>query len=145
VGTGVRLSPHALVFLLGCLLLSAAWLALRATPPLASPSPTQLASARPAPRPRVERKTIELAANILRRYVGSYRLDSGVDVAIELDGGRLFAEAAGTRYELRATAETAFYVPELDTDLSFALDGAGNAASFAADLPTGPIAAKRVR
>src|SRR5262252_346180 len=131
----MRSSIPPLGFLVGSLLLSATWLALRPPPPRAE-SNVAFGTARPASRPHAERRTIELDAEILRRYVGSYRLDSGPDVAIELDGGRLFAEAEGTpRYELRATAETEFYVPELELDLKFEVDGAGRAVGFAARMP----------
>jgi len=140
----MRSSIHPLLFLVGSLLLSATWLALRSPPP--SPSVAAFGSARPAPRPRTERKTIELGPEILNRYVGSYRLEAGPDVAIELDGGRLLAQAEGTpRYELRATAETEFYVPELDADLKFDVDAAGRAVGFEARMPTATLTAKRQR
>src|SRR5262249_9114094 len=119
----MRPSIHPLVFLLGSLLLSATWLVL--WPPLPAPASTAAAfgATHPTSPPRTERKTIELGPEILGRYVGSYRLDTGPDVAIELDAGRLFAEAEGTpRYELRPTAETEFYVAEIDADLTFELD-----------------------
>jgi hypothetical protein len=142
----MKSSIHPLVFLLGSLLLSAVWLLLRAPPLAPAPSVAAFGSARPAPRPHVDRKTIELPAEILRRYAGSYRLDSGPDVAIELDGAKLFAQADGTpRYELHAMSETEFYVPELDLDLKFDVDGTGRAVSFAARMPTATMTAKRTR
>ncbi len=101
---------------------------------------------RAASRPRVERKTIELDTELLRRYAGSYRLDVGMDVALEIDGGKLFAAGAGApRYELRATSETEFYIPDLDADLAFDVEGAGRAVGFTARLPTGTITARRTR
>src|SRR5262245_17181090 len=140
----MRSSIPPLGFLVGSVLLSATWLALQPPPP--APSAAAFGTARSAPRPRVERKTIELGPEILRRYVGSYRLDAGPDVAIELDGGRLFAQAEGTpRYELRATTETEFYLPELDADLEFDVDAAGRAMGFTARLPTATLTAKRAR
>jgi hypothetical protein len=142
----VRASIHPLVFLLGSLLLSVTWLALRAPPPAAVPKATAFGTARPAPGARVERKTIDLDREILQRYAGSYRLDVGVDVELEIEGGKLFARSEGApRYELRATSETEFYIPELDADLAFDVDGAGRAVGFSARLPTGTITAKRTR
>ncbi len=142
----MRSSIHPLAFLIGSLLLSATWLALRPPAPNAAPSVTAFGTASPSPRRRIERKTVELDVEVLRRYVGTYRLESGPDVAIELDGGRLFAQAEGTpRYELRATAETEFYVPALDADLEFDVDDAGLPRSFAARLPTGTITATRAK
>jgi hypothetical protein len=141
----MRTSIHPLAFLLGSLLLSATWLVLREPPPPATKT-TAFGTARPATRQHVERKTVELDPEILRRYVGSYRLDVGMDVALDIDGGKLFAAGAGVpRYELRATSETEFYIPEIDADLKFDVEGAGRAVGFTAQLPTSTITAKRVR
>ena len=142
----MRNSVHPLVFLLGSLLLSVMWLVLREPPPTARPNVTAFGTARPAPRPRVERKTIELDSETLSRYVGSYRLDESIEVAIELDAGRLFAIAQATpRYELEPTSEKEFYLPDLDVDIAFDVDATGRAVSFTAKLPTGTITAKRAR
>lgn len=140
----MRLEIHPLVFLIGSLLLCATWLSLRPAPPAPVTSAAAFA-ARVAAHVR-ERKTIELPADVLSRYVGSYRIDEGIEVAIELEAGHLFALSQGApRYELRPTSEKEFYVPELDADVAFDLDDAGRAASFAAHLPTGTITAKRAR
>jgi len=142
----VRAAIHPLVFLLGSLLLSVTWLVLREPPPAAEPKSTAFGTARPAQRPHVERKTIELDPEILRRYVGSYRVDLGLDVALEIEGGKLFARSEGAPpYQLRATSETAFYIPELDADLAFDRDDAGRAVGFTVSLPTGTLTAKRTR
>jgi uncharacterized protein DUF3471 len=142
----LRPAVHPLAFLIGSLLLSVTWLVLREPPPPAAPKVTAFGTARPAARPRVERKTVELDPEILRRYVGSYRLDVGMDVALDLDGGKLFAAGTGApRYELLATSETEFYIPELDADLAFDIEGAGHAVGFSVRLPTGTLAAKRTR
>jgi Domain of unknown function (DUF3471) len=140
----VRLEIHPLVFLVGSLLLCTAWLSLRPAPPAPT---TQAAAFRArAAAHASEHKTIELPQEVLQRYVGAYRIDATIAVAIELDGGRLFAAATDTpRYELRPTSETEFYLPDLDADLAFELDAAGQAASFAVRLPTGTIVAKRAR
>jgi hypothetical protein len=140
----MKSSIHPLAFLLGSLLLSAAWLALRPPVTTQAPSAAAFGTARSTPRPHVEHKTIELDPEILRRYVGTYRLDVGMDVALAVEAGKLVAQAEGApRYELRATSEAEFYIAEIDADLAFELDGDGRAASFAAHLPTGTISAKR--
>ncbi len=142
----MKSSIHPLAFLLGSLLLSAAWLALRPSATTKEPNAAAFGVARPAARPRAEHKTIELDPEILRRYVGTYRLDVGMDVALAVDSGKLVAQAEGApRYELRATSEAEFYIAEIDADLAFELDGDGRAVSFAAHLPTGTITAKRTR
>ena len=141
----MRSSIHPLVFLLGSLLLSVTWLALREPPPAAQPTLSAFGTTRPAQRPHVEHKTIELDPEILRRYVGSYRLDLGLDVALAIEGDKLLARSEGAPpYELRATSETEFYIPELDADLAFDVEGA-RAVGFTAHLPTGTFTAKRTR
>jgi hypothetical protein len=140
----VRLEIHPLVFFVGSLLLCATWLSLRPAPP--APITSAAAFAAKAAAHVHERKTIELSTDVLSRYVGSYRLDESIEVAIELDAGGLFAIAQGTpRYELRPTSEKEFYLPDLDADVVFEVDPAGRAVSFAAKLPTGTIIAKRAR
>jgi len=138
----VRLDVHPLVFLVGSLLLCAAWLALRPAPP--PPITSAAAFSARAAAHASERKTIELPADVLGRYVGSYRIDESIEIAIELDAGRLLAVSPGApRYELRPTSEKEFYVPDLDTDVAFDVDRAGVVLGFTAKLPTGTISAKR--
>ncbi len=140
----MRLEVHPLVFLFGSLLLCATWLSLRPAPP--APVTAAAAFAAKAAAHARERKTIKLSSDVLSRYVGSYRLDESIEVAIELDAGRLFAIAQGTpRYELEPTSEKEFYVAVLDADIAFDVDAAGRAVSFTAKLPTGTITAKRAR
>ena len=138
----MRLGIHPLVFLVGSLLLCAAWLSLRPSPPPPVTSAAAFA-ARAAAHAR-ERKTIELPADVLSRYVGSYRIDETIEVSIQLDAGRLFAVVPGTpRYELKPTSEKEFYLPDLDADVDFTIDASGRVSSFAAILPTGTVTAKR--
>ena len=140
----MRLEIHPLVFFFGSLLLCAIWLSLRPAPPLPL-TPGAAFAARVQAHAR-ERKTIELAPEVLSRYVGSYRLDGTIEIAIEVDAGHLFAVAEATpRYELKPTSEKEFYVADLDADVAFDVDAAGRAASFTAKLPTGTITAKRAR
>ena len=140
----MRHENHPLVFLVGSLLLCATWLSLRPAPP--APVTSAAAFAARAQAHARERKTIELAPDVLRRYVGSYWIDESIGVSIELDAGNLFAKAEGMpRYELKPTSEKEFYVADLDADIAFDVDAAGRAVSFAAKLPTGTITAKRAR
>ena len=140
----MRLGIDPLVFLVGSLLLCATWLSLRPAPP--APVTSAAAFAAKAAAHARERKTIELATDVLSRYVGSYRLDESIEIAIQLDAGRLFAIAEGTpRYQLEPTSEKEFYLPDLDADVAFEVDAAGRAVSLSAKLPTGTITAKRAR
>jgi protein ImuB len=116
VGDLLRLPRRALLARLGAdaaRLLDVALGAGQEPPPPAPPppiSPGAAFAARAAAHAR-ERKTVELAPEILSRYVGSYRLDESIEIAIVLDAGRLFAVAEATpRYELKPTAEKEFYV-----------------------------------
>jgi len=141
----MRLSIHPLVFFVGSLLLCAVWLALRPAPPVRPPiatlPPRVAAPARPKPT------TVELAPEILKRYTGPYRVDASTNVLLELNDGRLFAKVLGTdqRYELLATSDTTFYVPDADSDVEFTVDGTGRSQSFVVRFATGTITAQRLR
>ena len=140
----MRVGIHPLAFLIGSLLLCTIWLSLRPAPPPPL-TPGAVLAAKAAAHAR-ERKTIALAPEVLSRYVGAYAIDDGIEVAIQLDAGRLFAIAPGTpRFELQPTAEKEFYVAELDADIAFDVDSSERVLSFAAKLPTGTITAKRAR
>ena len=140
----MRLEIHPLLFFVGSLLLCATWLSLRTAPP--APVTSAAAFAARAAEHAKERKTIELPAEVLSRYVGSYRLDESIEISMQLDAGRLFAVAANTpRYELKPTSEKEIYVQDLDADVAFASDASGRVLSFTASLPTGTITAKRAQ
>jgi uncharacterized protein DUF3471 len=140
----VRLEIHPLVFFIGSLLLCATWLSLRPAPPAPVTSAAAFA-ARAAAHAR-ERKTIELPADVLSRYVGSYRLDESIEVSIQLDAGRLYAVAPSSpRYALEPTSEKEFYLADLDADVVFAIDASGHVLSFTARLPTATVTAKRAQ
>jgi hypothetical protein len=143
VENNMRVGIHPLAFLIGSLLLCIVWLSLRPTPPRPlTPGAAFVAKAAAHAR---ERKTIELAREVLSRYAGAYLIE-GIEIAIQLDAGRLFVVAPGTpRFELQPTADKDFYVAELDADIAFDVDSAGRVLSFAAKLPTGTITAKRAR
>ena len=140
----MRLGIHPFVFLIGSLLICAAWLSLRPVPSTPA-TPGKTSSVRSAMPARV-RETIEVPPAVLQRYVGTYQIDASIDVTIELDAGHLFAQAPGTpRYALHATSARTFFTQEIDSDIEFKVDAAGRAKSFDARFATGTITAERVR
>ena len=74
----------------------------------------------------VTRKSIELPAETLEKYVGKYELNPQLSVTITLDGGSLFAQATGQpRVEIFPEAEDEFFLKVIDSQISFTKDENG--------------------
>ena len=137
----MRLTIHPAAFLLGSVLISVAWLALRTAPP----PPLPASHARPAPT-RIERDVIDVEPATLRRYEGIYWIDGTVTVAVKLEGDRLFADATNTpRQVLLPTGENEFFVKELDANIVFEIDADESARGFVVRFAAGEAHAKRIR
>jgi hypothetical protein len=73
-----------------------------------------------------ERKEITLSPKILERYVGTYELQPGLEMAVTLDGDKLMAAAnQGGETQLFAESETKFFLKVVDADLEFVRDDKG--------------------
>lgn len=73
-----------------------------------------------------ERKEISLSPKILARYVGTYELQPGLEMAVSLDGDKLMAAAnQGGKTQLFAESETKFFFKVVDADLEFIRDDKG--------------------
>ena len=68
-----------------------------------------------------ERREIALDADILRRYVGTYRLPSGVNNLVTLEGNQLFMKLGNQpATPLYAESQTKFFLKIVDAQLEFA-------------------------
>ena len=76
----------------------------------------------------VERKEIELPNSVLEQYVGTYRLDRGLEVLITLEGEALYSRISGQRmYQLCPESETKFYLTRVaNAGIEFVKDSGGN-------------------
>jgi CubicO group peptidase (beta-lactamase class C family) len=74
------------------------------------------------------RTAIELGPEVLERYVGVYELMPDVTLTISLDEGRLYGQLTGQpRFELVPESEAEFFLQEVDAQVHFEVDEAGNA------------------
>ena len=96
----------------------------------------------------VERDTIDLPPDILRRYIGYYELMPGIGFAVEPShGGQgLMVDAVGFgKGPLFASSETDLFEPEMPTEFSFHVDGQGVADAALVTFLGKKFPAKRIR
>ena len=68
----------------------------------------------------VERKSISLETSVLQRYVGTYALQPGFDIAITSEGNQIFAQATGQdKFELFAENKTNFFLKTVNATIEF--------------------------
>ncbi len=74
----------------------------------------------------VEKPTIQLAAEVLKRYEGTYELQPGFDIVISSEGQQLFAQATGQpQFEIFAESKDTFYLKEVSAQIVFSLNDNG--------------------
>ena len=72
------------------------------------------------------RAEIDVAADILRRYVGRYQLGPGVVIKIALDGKQLTAQVTGQPpFSVFAETEKRFFYKVVEAQIEFEVDGDG--------------------
>src|SRR5262249_40245180 len=68
----------------------------------------------------LQREVVHLDAETLDRYVGRYKFKGSADIlAITRKGDRLFANEAGTRYQILPESEREFFFTAADAQLTF--------------------------
>lgn len=83
----------------------------------------------PAPmmEPPVERKEITLDAAVLKRHVGVYPLAPQMTIAVTEEGGKLYAQPTDQpRFRLYAESETGFFLKEVEAQVTFEKNEAGD-------------------
>ena len=137
----MRLYIHPAAFLGAAALLCGLWLWQRPLGPTIEP--TSAPRARVA---RVQRRSIELDASTLERYVGKYEGRAGFALELSMKGDRLVAQSPGmVAFQLLPTSDTEFFLKESpDVDVTFRVDERGNVAGFDADTPYGLVSVDRV-
>ena len=80
----------------------------------------------PKPTPPKQRTAIDVSADILARYVGTYELAPQFALEITLKDGALYARpTAQPTFRLWAESETDFFLKEVDAQLTFVRDANG--------------------
>lgn len=76
-------------------------------------------------------KTVEVSADILRNYVGVYRLGPGWYVRVRQDGRVLKAQASGeNEFPMSARSDSVFWVDAYGASITFQRDAAGKVTHF---------------
>lgn len=73
-----------------------------------------------ASAPAAAREEVEVEPEVLRRYVGTYRLTENFEIEVTLVGGRLYVQATGQqRFPVYAASETEFFLRAVEAELTF--------------------------
>ena len=74
----------------------------------------------------VERTEIDVAQEILATYVGNYRLNDEMDIAVTLEEGTLYVEPTGQgKYPIFAESEVKFFLKVVEAQMTFTKNDAG--------------------
>lgn len=74
-----------------------------------------------------DRTAIAIPAETLQKYVGTYAHTSGANMMLTLDGDHLLAQLSGQpKFPLKAESPTLFYTTNVEAQIEFAMDAAGN-------------------
>lgn len=91
-----------------------------------------------------ERKEIQLPAETLTRYPGTYELRPGVNLTVKLEGSQLTAQIQGQpAFQMFAEAEDHFFLKVVDAQLEFERNGQGAVTDLI--LRQGPQNIKAIR
>jgi len=72
------------------------------------------------------RKEIQVPAEVLSNYVGTYELQPGVEVVMTLEDGQLMTQLTGQpKFPLFAESEDAFFLKVVDAKVTFVKDAQG--------------------
>jgi len=73
-----------------------------------------------------EKKEITLSPEILKQYVGTYRLAMGIDATITLEGSQLFTQLTGQqKFPMFPESDTKFFLKVVDATCEFLKDNKG--------------------
>jgi CubicO group peptidase (beta-lactamase class C family) len=106
--------------------------------------------AQPAPRgykpPPPERPEVEVAAELLKTYVGEYELTPEITLTISLESGRLHAQPTGqTKLPLSAESSDTFFLRQANARISFTKGASGEVTGLVLDQGGRKQSARKVR
>ena len=89
---------------------------------------------------------VPVAANLLARYAGTYKLNDQMNIVVRVTGGKVTAQATGQgEFEIFAQSETTFFAKVAQIVMTFGdLAGDAGAGSFVLEQGGGKTTAKRV-
>ena len=100
----------------------------------------------PKPAPPTQRTAIALKGDVLAPYVGVYQLAPEFAIEIRLTDGALFAQATGQgAFQLWPESESAFFVKEVDAQVTFVRDAQGAVTSLVLHQGGQTVPGKKVK
>ena len=98
----------------------------RRAPGVAAPYPPPHAVAQ-APKPPI----VDVDPKVLAAYAGTYRIAPGLEIAVTVEGGKLFAQITNqAKVEVFASSPTDFFWKQVDAQVTFGAVGAGAQAPY---------------
>jgi CubicO group peptidase (beta-lactamase class C family) len=96
--------------------------------------------------PRVQRTAIDVAADVLQRYVGEYELTPALKMVVTRNDAALYGAITGQgAIRLWPESQTAFFVREVDAQLKFNTNAAGDVESLTLFQNGQTVTARKVR
>ena len=77
-----------------------------------------------------KRPTLQLSSNLLQRYNGTYKLNSGMKLEMKTENGSLTATTGNNTFRLFAASDTDFYLKSSFFKMHFIKDDKGNISGF---------------
>ena len=95
--------------------------------------------------PREFPKIVPVATDLLKRYVGNYKLNDTMDIAVRLTADKLTAQATGQgEFEIFAQNETRFFAKVAPISITFGDLVDGKAGSFLLEQGGSMLTARRI-
>ena len=74
---------------------------------------------------------MQLALEILQRYIGVYEINPGFDVTITIEDEKLISQATGQqKFQIFPESQTKFFLKAVDAQIEFIENDNGNFSSF---------------
>lgn len=81
--------------------------------------------------PAPEKKSFELDAAELKKYIGTYELQKGFEIEITTEGKQIFAQATGqSKFEIYPEKEDTFFLKVVEASIDFTKDSLGKVISL---------------
>ena len=92
------------------------------------------------------REAVEVAPDVLERYVGVYQLAPGMEAQVALEDGQLRTQLTGQPWvDLYPASETLFFIRVVAAELDFQVDADGTVGSFVLHQNGQSIPARKIR
>ncbi len=90
-------------------------------------------------------KVVSVAADVLARYVGTYKLNDEMNIVVRLSGTKLSAQASGQgEFEIFAESDTRFFAKVAPIVMAFGDVSNGKAGSFVLEQGGAKLTARRI-